>query len=231
MEITASPHPNSDLNPWVRNTFQLTYIFLLTTATITIIEALRTPVPVIRHIMNLETAISVIAGYFYSVFMQKIESGSFQWSELVKLRYIDWSLTTPLMLTVLSVVMGQNIGVPLTFSFLFIILALNYVMLGLGYLGETGVLPRVGANIAGFIAFVTMYYLLYKTFIQPKRVFANDLIYGLYLVVWSIYGIAYYFDDITKNTVYNVLDVISKVFVGLGLWVYFTGVIGKKKII
>ena len=41
--------------------FTLTYILLLTTGTITLIEALRTKIPLVRHIFNLETVISVIA--------------------------------------------------------------------------------------------------------------------------------------------------------------------------
>ena len=210
-------------------TFQLTYVCLLTTATITLIEALRTPTPAIRHVMNLETAISLIAGYFYSIFLQKLDK-PIDMSELIKLRYIDWSLTTPLMLTVLSVVLAQNLRSSVSFSFIGIIWILNYLMLGLGYLGEMGLMPKVGANIGGFIAFGTMFYLLYKTFIRPKKVLANYVLFGLYFSVWTIYGIAYFFDDITKNTMYNILDVISKVFVGLGLWVYFTGIIGKKDI-
>jgi hypothetical protein len=44
--------------------FTLTYILLLTTGTVTLIEALRTKIPLVRHIFNLETVISIIAGYF-----------------------------------------------------------------------------------------------------------------------------------------------------------------------
>ena len=36
------------------------------------IEALRNPNPQIRHVMNLETCISVVAGYFYGVFVDKL---------------------------------------------------------------------------------------------------------------------------------------------------------------
>ena len=54
--------------------FMITYIILLTTATITFIEAIRTSSPQIRHIFNLETAISVVEGYFYSVFVTKINT-------------------------------------------------------------------------------------------------------------------------------------------------------------
>ena len=41
----------------------------LTTATITFIEAISTKTPQIRHIMNLETVISVVAAYFYKQFI------------------------------------------------------------------------------------------------------------------------------------------------------------------
>ena len=56
----------------VKSSFYFTYIFLITTGTICFIEALRNPVPQIRHIMNLETCISVVAGYFYGVFVDKL---------------------------------------------------------------------------------------------------------------------------------------------------------------
>ena len=61
------------VNYYVKFSFIITYILLLTTATITFIEAMRTNVPTVRHVLNLETCISVVAGYFYSVFVEKIE--------------------------------------------------------------------------------------------------------------------------------------------------------------
>ena len=50
----------------VKLTFYITYVFLLTTATITFIEALRTKDAKVRHILNLETCISVVASFFYT---------------------------------------------------------------------------------------------------------------------------------------------------------------------
>jgi hypothetical protein len=52
----------------------ITYTLLLTTGTITVIEALRNQNPSIRHVLNLETAISLIAGYFYSIFILQMEN-------------------------------------------------------------------------------------------------------------------------------------------------------------
>ena len=56
----------------VINSFYITYIFLITTSVITFIEALRSPIPQVRHILNLETCISVIASYFYGLFIEQI---------------------------------------------------------------------------------------------------------------------------------------------------------------
>ena len=53
----------------IDNSFYITYVFLMTTATITFIEAIRTKDIKIRNILNLETCISVVAAVFYSKFV------------------------------------------------------------------------------------------------------------------------------------------------------------------
>ena len=55
------------------NTFYITYVFLITTGTITFIEAMRTKDIKIRNILNLETCISVVAAFFYSKFVENVE--------------------------------------------------------------------------------------------------------------------------------------------------------------
>ena len=61
-----------DKTSMVNNSFYVTYAFLLTTATITFIEAISTKIPQIRHIIDLETVVSVVAAYFYDQFMIKL---------------------------------------------------------------------------------------------------------------------------------------------------------------
>ena len=58
----------------VKVSFYITYAFLLTTATITFIEAMRNKDPKIRHILNLETCISIVASFFYTQFINKIKN-------------------------------------------------------------------------------------------------------------------------------------------------------------
>ena len=60
----------------VHSSFYITYAFLMTTATITFIESIRTKDAKIRNILNLETCISVVAAFFYgSRFMFESKSG------------------------------------------------------------------------------------------------------------------------------------------------------------
>ena len=202
-------------------TFHLTYVVLLTTGTITFIEALRTADPMVRHILNLETCISIIAAYFYSVFLEKIK-GPYTWPEITKIRYLDWSITTPIMLLALCLAMTYNVGKHLHLSLILTVVCLNYLMLGVGYLGETQRLPRIEASIIGFIPFFFMFWLIYG--LIDKSV-ANKILFWLYFVVWSMYGLVYLLDDETKQILTNILDLIAKCFIGLGLWAYYTHIV------
>jgi bacteriorhodopsin len=215
---------------YVKYSFVITYILLLTTGTITFIEAMRTKIPSARHILNLETAISVIAGYFYSVFAAQIEkykeeSTEIDWADITKTRYIDWSITTPLMLLTLCMFLGNNINVPVRLPVIASVAGLNYLMLYCGYLGEIGIWTRVTALLTGFVAFFAIAAIIFMVFIKPKYVKANYVLSGVYLFIWSMYGVVYMVDEQFKNISMNILDLIAKCFVGLGLWAYFTRVI------
>ena len=230
--MTKSPtrSTTSSVPQQVRFSFSLTYILLLTTATITFIEAMRTKNPVVRHVLNLETCISVVAGYFYSVFIAKLDehdrSGSpIHWKDLTMTRYIDWSITTPMMLLTLCIVLSNEIGLSIYAPILLIILELNYAMLYIGYLGETGVLQRTIASIVGFIPFLAMFGVIYYNYVRPKYSLANRTLFGLYFVIWALYGLVYLLDEHSKNTAMNLLDLTAKCMVGLGLWLYYVHIV------
>lgn len=205
----------------LHETFHLTYVLLLTTATITIIEALRTKTPMVRHILNLETCISIVAGYFYSVFLDKIK-GPYTFPELNKIRYLDWAITTPMMLLALCLALVYNVGKTLSLSLILTIVTLNYLMLAVGYLGEIKYIPRLQASIIGFIPFFVMFWLIYSL---VGNSFANKVIVGAYFVVWSMYGVVYLLDEELKQISVNILDLIAKCFIGIGLWAYYTHIL------
>jgi bacteriorhodopsin len=217
-------------NPYIKFSFMITYILLLTTATITFIEALRTNNPTIRHIFNLETCISLVASYFYLLFLERIDKSntsgnSINWTEITELRYIDWSITTPFMLLSLLVVLAFNSKKIVHMTLLLPVILLNYIMLFAGYLGEINYISRLTGMIIGFIAFFIMFFIIYANYMNSAFLFSNALIYWLYFIVWSVYGIVYMYNQETKNIITNVLDCIAKCLIGIFLWVYYTGIV------
>jgi len=204
--------------------FYITYVLLLTTGTITFIEALRNKNMMVQHIMNLETCISVVAGYFYSVMNEKLKKmKEIKWKELTRLRYVDWAITTPIMLLVLSLVLSFNTNTKIKLHWFALTVVFNYLMLYFGYLGETG-MEKGTASILGFLFFFLTYGLVFANYLT-KYNRDNWIIFGLYVIVWSIYGVAYHFEEERKNIIYNYLDLTSKCFVGIGLWIYYTKII------
>jgi bacteriorhodopsin len=208
----------------VDNSFYITYVFLMTTATITFIEAMRTKDIKIRNILNLETCISVVAAFFYSKFVVDLEKEEeIDYEKINKMRYTDWAITTPIMLLVLvlAFLYNTNRGA-LPISNYAIILLLNYGMLGFGYLGEIGTLSKMNANIIGFGFFAALYGYMYYKYLHKQYNLDNLLLYIVFFVLWAFYGVVYFADEVTKNVAYNVLDLLAKCFVGIFFWAYFT---------
>lgn len=215
---------------YVKFSFIITYVLLLTTGVITFIEALRTTIPSVRHILNLETCISLIAGYFYSIFVEKINISNkndkkIDWKDITLTRYIDWTITTPLMLLALCLVLGKNTNTPIRLPVYLSILLLNFTMLFIGYLGENGTILHHLAMVLGFIPFLLMFRIIFVTFVKPKYVLDNYILYTIFITVWGLYGIVYLFNEEYKNIIMNILDFIAKCFIGLSLWIYYSKII------
>ena len=229
-EKTKVEKKENPVQYYVKFSFSITYIFLLTTATITFIEAMRTSSPTVRHVLNLETAISVIAAYFYSNFVEKIslyekEDKKIDWADITSTRYIDWSMTTPLMLLALCLVLSENIGKPVTLSLFSAIVVLNYIMLYSGYLGEVESISRLFAFTIGFVAFFGLFGLIYRNFVLPVYNLSNYILFSVFMGIWTFYGIFYMMNETYKNIGMNVLDCLAKCCFGLGLWAYFSKII------
>lgn len=214
----------------VKVTFYITYAFLLTTATVTFIEAMRNKDPGIRHILNLETCISVVAAFFYTQFMKKIndydaQNKEINYKEINITRYTDWMITTPIMLLVLCLVFGYNNKTVMTASYFLLVLLVNFLMLAFGYVGEVGLLNKRLSQSGGFIFFFILYGMIYYTFLNDKYNFDNQIIFWAFVFFWFFYGVLYDLNEETKNVGYNILDLFSKCFVGIFFWAYLTGVI------
>ena len=224
----------------VSNSFYITYIFLITTSVITFIEALRSPIPQVRHILNLETCISVIASYFYGLFIAEINNKKAKSStkenfathnsideipleKINNMRYSDWIITTPFMLLALSMVLGYENKIAVRFKSFIWVLISNLFMLGFGYAGEIGLLNRNLASFMGFLFLLLTFGIIWKLFITcAKATYQSKLIFWLYLGLWSLYGVFYHTNEATKMLGYNILDLIAKAFVGIFFWLYLT---------
>ena len=208
-------------NYFVKLTFYITYVFLMTTATITFIEAITTDDVRARHILNLETCISVVATFLYSKLVKQLDEGV-NYKQINIHRYTDWMITTPLMLLVLCLVFVYNTKTTLKLWSFFVVLVLNLGMILTWYLGEVDYMNRTSANILGFGFFAALFGYLYKTFLHKKYNFDNMLIFSSFFILWAFYGVFYEYDEQFKNVAFNILDLFAKCFVGIFFWAYFT---------
>jgi bacteriorhodopsin len=173
--------------------------------------------------MNVETAISFIASYFYSLFVLKIKENKLELTEISRIRYVDWSLTTPFMILSLGLVLAYNNKTPFSFNHFVIFLLLNWGMLYSGYAGETKKLDKRKSQAIGFICFFILFFSIYILYVHNNPTASNIIPFALYFVIWTMYGVAYELKEEAKNTMYNILDLLSKCFVGLGFWAYLVG--------
>jgi hypothetical protein len=94
-------------------------------------------------------------------------------------------------------------------------------MLYLGYRGEF-VKRNILYFIGSFLAFFIMFGIIFFLYVKPKYNTFNYALFFFFFIVWSLYGVVYKMDLKNKNITYNYLDLVSKCFVGIGLWLYFT---------
>jgi bacteriorhodopsin len=204
------------VSPALKSTFTASYLVLMGYTGLTLIEALRTTNTNVRHVMNIETTVSLVAGIAYSIFNEMIKEPTVDLHEITKIRYIDWSITTPLIILVILLFYGGSVHPPA--SVYGALIVLNWGMLLFGYLGEQGILSKMAGCGLGFVFFIAMLYTLYSCCVPAK---ANPTVFFLFAIIWSFYGIAYLLDEENKNIAYNVLDVISKAIFGVVLYLYY----------
>jgi bacteriorhodopsin len=203
--------------------FYYTFYFLLLASMLSIITSFTLKNPNDRKIIFVELAISSVASYMYYLFIRKIDKSKSELNDLAPfrkiniLRYNGWSITTPLMLYALCLILSKNSKIPLDFPVVTTVILLDYIMLLIGYLGETQIIDRSVALVFGFLAFFSIFYCIYKAFLNGRYNLMNYLLFGVYFIFWSIYGVVFMMDDVTQTFVTNILDCISKAFVAIGI--------------
>ena len=205
------------LSDTTKNTFFTSYLVLFGYTIITLVEAIRTPSIQVRHIMNIETAISLVAGMVYGYLNEEIKKPGVDLKKITQVRYVDWSITTPLILLVILLFYnGEN---SINYKTFLGIAGLNAGMLYAGYLGETGAMNKMSGGVLGFLFFGAMLALFYSCCVPGSK---NPTVFWIFALIWALYGVVYYIEDEeTKNICYNILDVIAKAIFGVVLWSYY----------
>jgi hypothetical protein len=208
----------------VKNSFRLSCLVLVASTFITLIEALKTENKKARHILNLETAVSFVAAYVYNIFGGMVDKEDFSLKNITAYRYMDWIITTPMLLLALLLFTTYLNKDELHLTRYLIVLFLNYGMLLFGYLGEIEKINRTISLTGGTIFFIGLILFIWFYYIHGRNILIQKIVFIAFTIVWSLYGIAFMLDEKTKNLTYNFLDIISKVFFGLFMWIYYGGV-------
>ena len=181
---------------------------------------------ILTNIMILETIVQFIELTFYIWLTMQLSKLTY---DVTYTRYFDWFLSTPIMLltTVFfmeylnfqktdKIIKIKNILKTDFYRIIKIIIANFFMLLG-GFLGERKIISRINGFIFGTLAFLYSFYLIYERFVGNELI--NNILFFTMFIIWAVYGVAYLFPYITKNTMYNILDIFSKNF--YGLFIYF----------
>lgn len=178
----------------------------------------------VNQMLFMEFVVQIIEGSFYVWMVYKFS----QIKNITPFRYFDWMITTPTMLITLMLylvfIRNREKGlvsesfltevkkrwVPMTQ-----VAILDWLMLIAGYMGEIGTLDQMTANIAGFLPFFMMFYIIYKNFVTDSV--EGQKIFWYFAGIWAIYGVAAFMPYNIKNIMFNILDLFAKNFFGLFL--------------
>jgi hypothetical protein len=202
-------------------TFKVTQVFLICAAIITFVGAVQTTDKKLRLVLGLESIISAVAAYFYSIFVNRFTEKKIKWSELAIVRYQDWSITTPIMLFVLALVLGFDYTKTTHVICMLSIFVLDFLMLHFGYLGEMNKMDKWSACLWGFIPFTILFAIIYCVFLLPNSSYKKNVLFGFFVIMWGLYGNVYVLEENTKNILLNIFDAVTKGGIGLWLYAYF----------
>jgi len=162
-------------------------------------------------------------------------------SNITTIRYLDWFITTNMLLVSLSLFsLFNNIYYDpkiselekydqlKKFDFNFIkqeygdiflkIFTANTLMLIFGFLGEINFLNKYISLTIGLFFFTLSFKYIFDNFIQFNYI--NYITLSIFIFIWLLYAVAFLLDFNTKNIAYNLLDLISKNCFGIFLFFY-----------
>lgn len=185
---------------------------------------------VLKDIITFELIVQIIEALMYVVLIRSFISGNIDTS----LRYLDWFISTPIMLiaTMLFLIWLNRRPVPLKETFaetrvnVSWMVVLNALMLAFGYLGEKGILNKWVSFAGGSGFLVGAFAMLYKYAKETKE---GKIFLAVMFAIWALYGGAFLLPVKAKNVSYNILDLFSKNFYGIFIYIIIKREYSKKK--
>lgn len=181
---------------------------------------------VLQDILGIETFVQIVEMIFYIWIIFAVSN----LKNVTPRRYIDWSITTPIMLfsTIVFLKYSENQQQNNTQEIkiknfivenkenIIKLIVYNGLMLLFGYLGETNIMDKRISIPLGFVFFFLTFKLIYSKYAKYS-INGKKLFYFIF-IVWLLYGVAAVMPIKIKNISYNFLDIISKNFYGLFIY-------------
>ena len=177
---------------------------------------------ILKDLLKVELGVQVVEFIFYILLIYYFSRVS---KNITPFRYIDWSITTPLMLITLSAFLKHNGNNSTNLrDFLFKhkesivkIVVLNVSMLAFGLIGEFGYLTPLLSTALGFIPFALNFQYIKDTFLLDDQDQIKKYLFYWFVFFWAMYGVFPLMKYTYKNIGYNLLDIFSKNFFGIFL--------------
>jgi len=198
---------------------------------------------ILKTIVSLELVVQILEGIFYVFIIRKFAKGDIDTS----FRYYDWFFSTPMMLisTMLFLVYLRTKpfekkesfeekpeDVDLNVKNIFMdnklliagMVIFNALMLVVGFMGEKGKMAKMPVFWLGTLFLIISFGYL-------NRFTGDEMMGKLFLlimfIIWALYGVAFLMPLYKKNVWYSILDLFSKNFYGIFLYVVMVIKYGK----
>ena len=176
----------------------------------------------LKDLLKIELIVQIVEFIFYIwlfFYFHKVSQN------ITPFRYLDWSITTPLMLFTLSAFLSYDGNTKDTvvdflsknMSSIVKIVLLNATMLFFGLVSELGYLNPYVSTALGFIPFTLNFKYIKDTFLPSSEDKLKNALFYWFVSSWALYGVFALMNYTTKNTGYNILDIFAKNFFGLFL--------------
>ena len=180
----------------------------------------------LTDVIIIETIVQFIEFIFYIWLVYSVSSKTMN---ITSIRYIDWSLTTPMMLisTILYFSYTSqkeefkdaegnitlNSILKKDYKIILLFCLSNLMMLFFGVLGELDIIDRYVSFILSTFFFLITFKIIYDYYVELDD--SNKPLFYVIFSIWALYGVAFLFNYRYRNSFYNILDIFSKNFYGL----------------